>query len=170
MANIDLRNPGVRRLLGDADHESRLASGKPEKKLVHLAGDEDHGLSSALHLDTGKIEVLVYYKKTESWLTVDVYALPGERPHVILICPRCQHALTIKGERKTIEFDPAARRPIPDSIVPPELRHLSIGQLSIEPFECTWELDDKAKVTRDAGMVQLCRMKLAIDDNIARDA
>jgi hypothetical protein len=103
------------------------------------------------------------------WLTVDVYALPGEAPHAILFCPRCHHASTIKGTEKDIEFLPheplriAAR-------VPPELAHLNKGVFSVEPFQCSWEIDTKQAATHDIGARNLCRLKLVIERNVARDA
>jgi hypothetical protein len=154
---INLSDPGVQDLLGDAA-PSRLASGRPGKELVQLAGDPDHGMTVSHHLDRGKREVLVAYK--DLVLTVDIYEMAGEPLKVHLICPRCHHQLQVTSDRKKIEYDPRAGDPKKG------------GRLSIEPFECTWELPTAGKHVPGllAGGMSLCKLKLAIDHNVAKDA
>lgn len=130
----------------------------PDRELVHLAGDMDTGLRSTIKLGGGKQEVTVVYK--DFVLTVDVFALPDEPLCVHLICPKCHHALRISSDRKAIEFDPN------------RLVNGSRGDISVEPFECTWEMKDAGDHVQGliAGGITLCRWKAAIDHNVARDA
>ena len=153
--DIDMTDPGVQQLLGEP--EPRLASGKREKDLVHIAGDMDTGITSTFQIDRNKREVIVTYK--EYVLTVDIYQIPGEPTKVHLICPRCHHALSISAERKAIDFDPKAGDP-----------KLG-GRLSIEPFQCTWELPDAGehKAGLKSGGLTLCKWKAGIENNVARD-
>ena len=130
---------------------------RPARELVHLAGDPDTGMSVTHRLNHAKREVIVTYK--DFVLTVDIYQLPDEPLKVHLICPRCHHMLSVSAERKHIEFDPNAH---------PEQG----GRLSIEPFECTWEIPEADKHTPGilAGGLSLCRWRAAIDKNVAKDA
>lgn len=159
--DLNLEDPAVKALLGDEHkkwlEESRGRDGAPKRELVHLAGDMDTGLSSTIALSSGKREVIVVYK--DFVLTCDVYALPGQPIEVHLICPRCRKALRVTSERKTIDFDPSAGDPKKG------------GRLSIEPFQCTWELGgDKHVPGLVGGGISLCRWTAGIDDNVARDA
>lgn len=105
-------------------------------------------------------------------MEVDVYpadvvgkgGAPGLR--ILIICPRCRNVLEFTSARKEIEFVPA-ERPEWD---PTRQAMVDRGTLSIEPFECTWELDGKRKVAQTANGMNLCRMRLGIDRNVARRA
>lgn len=77
-------------------------------------------------------------------LTMDVYRLDDE-VMVHLYCPRCQNALKISSKRKDIG--------------------LHEGKLSVEPFKCTWELEE---ARREFG-VGLCNWSVGIKDNVAYD-
>lgn len=79
-------------------------------------------------------------------IEADVYGIDGSLM-IHLICPKCStpdtvHALKISSDQKQISYDP------------------SDGRLSIEPFSCTWEAPDG---------VGLCKWRVAIDDNVAKD-
>lgn len=176
--NVDFRDPAVQRMMG---MQSPLASGKRE--VVQLAGDapDPLGLSSArgrmstTHLTGLKREVLVLYR--DLVMTVDVYEVPGEPLKLHLYCPRCQKHSTVPGDRKAIDFDGAASNPACRDIlamgtVPPELHAVAaVGRLSVATFECAWELGDERHV---AGALStgttLCRLRIAIDNNRAKDA
>lgn len=173
--DIDMRDPSVKRLLGNEGClvAPGVASGKRE--LVQIKGDMDHGLTSTTRLDMGKHEVIVAGK--DHVLTVDVYAIVGEPLKVHLICPRCKHLLTIDGARKPIEYDALAENPLGRSILnelPRELLAVAThGKLSIETFQCTWELEDHMQ---DAGKDDhviargsLCRYRAAIDRNVLKE-
>jgi hypothetical protein len=160
--NLNLADPAVRELLGE-DHQRvleerhRKQHGDGGRELVHLAGDMDSGLSHTVDLASGKREVTVTYK--DFVLTVDVYQIPDEPTCVVLICPRCRHALRISADRKQIDFDPKAGDP-----------KLG-GRLSIEPFQCTWELTaDKHVPGIVGGGISLCKWTAGIEKNVARDA
>jgi len=178
--NIDLRDPAIAQMLGTDPRV--VATGKP-REVVQLAGDAPdpthlssaRGLQSTHNLIAGKQEVLVLYK--DLVMTIDVYAVPGEPLKVHMICPRCHKLGTISGDRKAIDFEPLAANPAQSDIVamgevPPTVRAMSAhGRISIEPFECAWEIGDDRHVagSHHTG-VTLCRQKLAIDNNRAKDA
>ena len=154
---IDMQDPGTRALLGDVG-ERRAASGKPERELVHIAGDMDTGITTSYQIDRGKREVIVTYK--DFVLTVDVYRIEGEPLKVHLICPKCRHALSVSSERKAIDYDERAGDPAKG------------GRLSIEPFQCTWENADAGDHKQGivSGGMTLCKWRVGIENNVARDA
>lgn len=174
--SIDLSDPGVQRMLGS----SPAVPGK-RREIVQLAGDAPdptgmsalRGAQSTTSLCGGKHEVVVLYRDT--FMTVDVYLVPGAPPEIHIICPRCHKASRISGDQKAIDYDPRATNPVRTEAVAsgsPELAAIAgHGRLSVEPFECTWEVGGDKHV---AGGVHtgasLCRQKLAIDDNRAKDA
>lgn len=160
--SINLADPTVQRML----QPTTRASGK--RGLVQLAGDPDHGLRSTVQLSSGKHEVVVVYQ--DLLMTVDVYAVPGEPLKLHLYCPRCHKHSTVPGERKAIDFEPSAPNPQWARV-----RELGIespmGRLSVETFECPWEIGDAQHV--QGGLhtgVNLCRLRIAIDNNRAKDA
>jgi len=171
--SIDMADPGVQKLLGGAP----VAGGK--RRVVQIAGDDPTGITGArgmhstTYLEHGKHEVIVTYR--DMFLTVDVYLLPGQPPEIHLICPRCHHASRISGDQKAIDFDPAAVNPQWLEAARANHRDLAavagIGRLSVEPFECTWEIGADAHVSGGVHTgASLCRLRLAIEDNCARDA
>jgi len=173
---IDLRDPRVQSLLGQDEGgivAPDAANGK--RTLMHLAGDEEEGLQSKLNLDTGKSLVAVWYPRHELLLELDVFLVPGAPPTVHAICPRCRHHLTISGLRKKIAWDPHAENPMRREIasrLPPHHQARALrGKISIEPFECTWELNTDQAVSSDStiGKGNLCRWRGAIDDNVVKE-
>lgn len=168
-ASIDMNRPEVRRMLGDVPRGSEAT-----RSLMHVAGDAEEGVTSAINLDIGKHEVLVYSPKGDiQLLTVDVYQVAGEPLKVHLLCPRCHNHLQIMGDKKAIEFDLRASNRQNYNIrslggLSPAMQHASVlGDLSIEEFECTWELDGTKKVSLFSGG-NLCRFRAAIDHNLLR--
>lgn len=166
MLNLDMTNPSVRNLLG-AEESGVVKPGDNRREMVHLAGDADKGFVSTTRLDTMKQEVFVTYK--DFLLTVDVYALPGQPIELVYVCPKCRHQGRITGDKKAIEFDARAGRPmaLPNGATVP-----SGGELSVEPFQCSWEMPDAGehKPGIRSGGITLCNLKLAIDHNVAKDA
>lgn len=173
--SVDVTSPLARAMLQpDAQQQGR--------QVVQLAGDvpdptgytQNLGIQSTHRLNAGKREVLVLYK--DLILTVDVYALPGEPTQVHVICPRCRKPSRITAENKAIDFDPAGINPMRNAILrvsaAPEIAGLAdFGRLSVEPFECAWELGGDRHVVGGLHTgVSLCRQRLVIDDNRARDA
>lgn len=119
------------------------------RDLVQIAGDD--GVGQAINMASGKHETRVVYK--DFVLTVDVYAIPGEPLQVHLICPGCRKQLRVTQDRKHIDWHPAT------------------GELSISPFQCTWEKSDDAHVPGlVAGGGTLCKWTVGIDKNVAKDA
>lgn len=167
--SIDLRDRQVQQALG-------IQGGNAARKrrdVVHIAGDADVGLSAITNLSAGRQEVVVVYR--DRFLTLDVYALPGTPMRAILICPRCCKPSTIQGDRKRIEFDAAAPNPMRTEIIatgePSLIALADLGRISIEPFECAWEIGTDKHV---AGGVHtgasLCRLRIGVTNNRALDA
>lgn len=175
--SIDMSDPGVQRML----HGEHPLAPRPQRSVVQLAGDVPdptgltarRGFASTTRLTAGKHEVVVVYGDT--FLTVDVYQVPGEPLMVHLYCPRCHKHATVRGDAKAIDFDPTARNPQRTAIVAsgdPSLVALADrGRISIEAFECPWEMGEDRHV---AGGVHtgasLCRQRLAIENCRAKDA
>lgn len=165
--SINLGDPHVQQMLG-VPH-----GGGRQRDVVQLAGDAHHGLTSHYNLCALKQEVVVVYG--DLFMTVDVYAVSGEPLKVHLYCPRCHKHSTVPGTRKAIDFDPTAGNPQRSAIIAsgrPELVALAErGRLSIEPFECPWEVTDDRHVAGALHTgVSLCRLRIAIDNNRARNA
>jgi hypothetical protein len=83
-------------------------------------------------------------------LECDVYKV-GDELMVHLYCPRCRNALRVSSDRKSIDYD-----------------HVE-NVLSIEPFECTWELGDREGERMGFG-IGLCRWRVGISKGVAKDA
>ena len=88
-------------------------------------------------------------------LEVDVYMLPGEPVYLHLLCPKCRNMLTISATRKHIEYDKNAGDP------------KAGGRLNVETFMCTWDGAEGRRMDFGLG---LCAWKVAIDNNVARNA
>lgn len=121
------------------------------------------GASSGVQLDKTKdATVVVRYK--DRLIEADVYAFPGAPIKLVLLCPRCGNALNIESDKKQMSFEKSAPQQVGDFV--------NMGRLNVEPFECTWELPDAG--VHVPGLVSagtsLCRWKVGISNNIARDA
>ena len=181
--DIDLRDPAVARLMGK---ESGIVSPGhvAPRKMTTVAGDMDRGLMSTTRLDLGKHEVAVLVRPRgsetmiESVDVVDVYAIPGEPLKVQIVCPRCHHQLTIDGDKKAIDWNPTAPCPFPQTLrseLEPAHHYLAAmpGVLSVETFQCTWELEDQMQDKgKDIHIIvgdSLCKFRGAIDKNVMRE-
>lgn len=177
--SVDMSDPRVHQMLGGP---SQLSTGKRE--VVQLAGDAPDptgltshtGLQSTHRLTGGKQEVVVVYG--DLLMTLDVYALPGEPMRVQIICPRCHKHSTIRGDAKKIEYEPTATNPMERRLLllarwdnlPELMRVAAFGRLSVEPFECAWEIGDDKHVPGALHTgASLCRLKLVIENNRARE-
>ncbi len=174
---IDLKNPRVRELMG-ADDPRLVQPGTKKREMVQLAGDQLdptgrtslRGLGSTTRLDGGKHETLVLFRgrSADFVLTVDVYALPNEPLQVHYICPRCHKQGRITQDAKAIDWSPTENRVLE---LPDGQKTRTNGVLSVEPFQCTWEIgSDPHTPGIRAGGLTLCGQKLVIDANIAREA
>ena len=164
--SIDMHSPEVRAMLGG---DQALAPTK-KREAYQVAGDMDNGFMSTVRLDSGKQETLVLYRGSNGdyVMTVDVYQIPGEPMQVHYICPRCRKQGRIQQDAKAIDWNPHEHRVLD---MPDGQKTRTGGILSIEPFECTWEIDNEEhKVGIRSGGLTLCRLKLAIDANIAMEA
>lgn len=113
-----------------------------------LVEHQSRGMST-VHFDNAAAHAKVRYR--EFLLECDVYEAGGLIT-VVLFCPRCKQQLKIDSSRKAIEWDPVR------------------GLLSVEPFQCTWELPDEHLGQKREFGFSLCRWTAAIDKGVARDA
>jgi hypothetical protein len=123
------------------------------REIVHIAGDRQTGVTVSHNLSRMALgEVVMIYRgqyavpHDELELICEVYEQDGVLG-VHAICPKCHHAIWINGKNKSIEYD------------------RSRG-LFIEPFQCTWEMDDWR---REFG-ASLCGMRMAFDGKLAKEA
>jgi len=87
-------------------------------------------------------------------LTGDLYNDPEGGLMLHIYCPVCStpekpHNLSIRSRRKKMEWDPKRG-------------------LSVEAFGCTWELPEADERKMEFGM-GLCRWRVAIENNVAKD-
>lgn len=130
----------------------------------HLAGD-DPSLSKKLgifDLSRNAYRVRVPYK--DQVVYCEVYLHPDGSKEVHWMCPRCHgqgkgHMSRISTPSKQIEFDPRRRVEVG-------------GELNVEPFQCPWDLGDtQAGGYRKAEFgIGFCKLTLAIDNSVAKDA
>ena len=176
--SVNLNDPRVQSMLGQGSIQGVGGAA------VQLAGDapdprglsDVRGMASTHHMTAGKHEVLVVFG--DHLLTVDVYAIPGEPVVAHLICPRCHKTLTVRGDQKTIDFDSAAPNPQARRLLAtgnPEIVQIArTGRLSIEAFECTWEMGGDQHAQSAIRSVHtgasLCRQRMAIEDNRGQEA
>lgn len=183
--HVNLADPRVQRMLGDrgADLATGNPTRTPRREIVQIVGDAPdptgltswRGAQSTTRLNAGKEEVLVLYG--DLIMTVDIYRVPDEPVLAHIFCPRCHKLSTIRGDQKVIAFDPGAVNPVLQdirrmgSLSPEILSVMAVGRLSIEAFECTWEVgDDRHAVGGVHTGASLCRLRIAIDDNRAKEA
>lgn len=139
-----------------------------QEETYHIAGDVGptgtpgqvgRGMSATLNFAAGDRERELAFRYEDKIIYADLY-VNMEDVAVHWICPRCAHSSWISGAKKAIHWD---------------------GEhLSVEPFECPWELDnareEKTELGAHAGPLvlvssnNLCRLKLAIDRGVVRRA
>lgn len=155
-----------------------------EKDLVHIGGDvpdpsgmssRARGVETTYNLERTKFGApKVRYRDragNDFLLTVDVYKYEGAPMELMLFCPMCSekgamHTLRLTADRKHVEYDPDH-----NPLVPWGKGGQNIelgGRLNVEAFGCTHELD-ASKAVGLVSSANLCRWRVVIDNNIARD-
>lgn len=129
--------------------------------LEHVAGDDPNASSRLGSIDMtrnafGKVRV----RFEDKMIFAEVYKTPEGMLEVHWMCPRCgplnaQRMSRIPGSRKRIEYDPSVQAE-------------DGGRLSVEAFECPWELESEGR--RMEFGLGLCKLRLAIENNVARRA
>lgn len=142
----------------------------PAKELYLVAGDQPDPMGGSVRGQAGQMNLTQtalghpFIRWRDFLLVADVYKIAGQPMYVHIICPRCLNALKIGEDHKAISYEPDR----PPKIAP-FLANAAVvnydGSLSVEAFECTWELGPER---RNFG-TGLCRWRVAIDDNIAKD-
>lgn len=120
-----------------------------KEEIFHVAGDADQGIANNISLtDSAFAKPQIRYKGRygDYIMSCELYKM-GNEISLNFICPKCHHSGWIKSSKKQMLWDPNKG-------------------LSVEPFECTWELDER----RIEFGIGLCRFKAAIDNNRAKDA
>ena len=130
----------------------------PEREeLYHIAGNvpdpsggsDRLGAQSSMDMTAGALaHPMIRWR--DRVIEGDLYDMGGKLVLHIL-CPRCStpeapHALWVREREKAMEWDPGRG-------------------LSVEAFECTWELPGGRK---EFG-VGMCRWRVAIERNVARE-
>ena len=150
---------------------------QPSKELFYVAGDVPdptgaplRGMAPSYRLTQTAIgHPMIFWR--DLVLEADVYALHGQPLQLHLICPQCRNALIIRQGNKVISYDPKAAVPAPPGWTHADVRQALPnglgGLLSVELFACTWEIDGGLR--RSFGLAR-CGWRVAIDNNVARDA
>jgi hypothetical protein len=127
------------------------------EELFDISGDLDTGVAATADLTKtaiGKPKVRYKGRHGDFVLTVDVYRMPDGQLLLHLLCPNCaahgadKHALHVRQAAKQMDYN-------------------AQDGLSVEAFGCTWELPGEEG--RQFGLA-MCRWRVAIDQNVARDA
>lgn len=146
------------------DYARSPADGIRQGVMADPKGERGKGLASQHNFDHNKVTAVIRYK--DRAIEADVYALPGAPIHVVILCPKCGSASTIRAEKKAIDWQPHEPRAVGKLV--------NCGTLSIEPFECPWEMPDAGAhepgANKILGTANMCRLKIAVDKNIAKDA
>lgn len=132
----------------------------PEKEEVFQEhGDMDHGLIGE-YVTRRMSEAYVTLldpghptgEKVHEWELYCAPSTPGDPGEMTLhaLCPNCGKDLNISSKRKSMEFNPTT------------------GSISVEPMECTWELDTKSPANKGLGITNLCRCRFFIERNVIR--
>lgn len=153
--------------MANPNEQTKSIDPRDALEVYHVAGDVPDpltgqmGHASTAKLDRMKREVMVNYQGRHIpngdlglVMTVDVYEVDGTTS-VILLCPKCKHALRVTSDNKKVEFDKQCF-----------VEHG--GRLSIERFQCSWETEPEGR-RMDFGL-SLCKWAGAIEDNVCRDA
>lgn len=147
--------------------------GPTERELFHICGDVPdpsgrsgaEGFQSTLDLSKTKHgEPKIRYQDRSGQtfiLTADVYKYEGAPLEVHILCPRCSteakpHALRITSDQKAISYEKGVMTD-------------RGGRLNMERIECTWEIDGTKAVGIVGSSLNLCRWKVVIENNVARD-
>lgn len=159
---FDSKNEEMIPIAGDLN---RTGAVRQRHGVADPIGERGAGAAQQINLDHAKVTAVIRYR--DKLIEADVYALPGEPVKVVILCPRCNNASSIDETRKAIDW-----RPHPPQAVGDFVNH---GKLSIEPFECSWELPDAGAHNQSAretliGTAPLCRLKIGVTNNIGRDA
>ena len=123
-----------------------------KEELYHVSGDADTGITTQANLTKSAMaqpQIRYSGKWGDYVMTAELYNQGGQLA-LNIICPRCHNSLWIRAERKKIEWD-------------------AVRGVSVEPFQCTWELGERGNERMDFGL-GLCRWTAVIEDNRARDA
>lgn len=145
------------------DMTTRAPFDPKTESLYHIAGDVPDptgsgklGMQASIQLNKSAIgHPLIRWRNRDGDRVIegDLYEIDGLLL-LHIICPKCStpetpHALWVKQEQKAIEWDPKS------------------GLISVEPFMCTWELPLERRAEFGMG---LCKWRVAIDKNIAKEA
>lgn len=132
---------------------SKFAGYDPNKEELYEVKQDCNPVKSAGHSTMCLTRTALGHPKVryrDLVLTCDVYQM-GDELMVHLYCPKCRHNLSIKSKNKNIYYD--------------KDREL----LSVEPFKCTWEMNDELLGDHRAFGFSLCGWNVAIDGGVARD-
>lgn len=129
---------------------------KSNEESFYLAGDRNNGGVGTHDLSSNalaRFHPVRYEGRMGTFLLeVDIFPDLGEGLMVVGLCPKCRNGFRISGKNKRIEFNTTDKR------------------LFVEAFECTWEMPDGNVDRRSENGFGLCRLKMVIENNRAKDA
>lgn len=110
------------------------------------------GAHSTVHMNRADRAAAVLIRFEDRIIEADLYRTVDE-VIVHIICPKCLHSSKISSTRKAVEWDGTL--------------------LSVEPFECPWEMSDERDPSSThegvlVGSGNLCRLRMAIEKNVGR--
>lgn len=160
---------------------------QPKKEIFQIRRSKDPisnriGADHGFHFKHSAVaNPVIYYRGRhgEFFLTLDLYQPEGAPPYLLMYCPLHSHdsdtSIRIARDNKRFEYEPDRKPRFPgyreeELLAGLELPSLG-GALSVEAFGCTWEADPSfRRAGRGIGGFSICPFRVAIDQNIARDA
>lgn len=149
-------------LAGDGD-PTRSGLVSQTRRAFDPTGTGQVGASSGVQLDKTK-DCTVVVRWKDMLLEVDVYKFEGAPLKLVLMCPQCGNTLNIESDKKQMALEKHAPQQVGE--------FMNYGKLDVEPFQCTWEKRDAGPHVPGlvSGGLSLCKWKVGISNNVARDA
>ncbi len=141
-------------------------------ELYQVAGDQADPMGGAARGRAGQMNLTEtalghpYVRYKDQLLELDVYKIAGAPMYIHIICPRCHNASKIQEDNKAFSYEPTRIPKILPFLLSVGVGAPHGGSLSVEKFECSWELGPE----RQEFGVGLCRWRVGIDNNVAKDA
>lgn len=131
--------------------------------LYTIKGNPDDGMVSTVQMPRWGMALVKY--KSDFVVEIDIYQDPEDTSHFTLhwVCPKCRNFSTIDSRKK--QMDLRIDRVSPDGT--------RICRVSIEPFQCAWEMGrgtDGTKADRIDFGAGLCKLRVGVSNSIAKDA
>ncbi len=145
------------------------------RKMADPAGTGIVGDTSGVDFSkTAAAHPIIQYRTKSGrsrFIVADLFTPPGVSQYLMIRCPLCENVLRISEDNKEFRYEPLRVPSFPDMRLEEVLIECSArqigGTLSVERFSCTWEVEPSLR--RKFGFA-VCPWRVAIDNNIAKDA